>query len=96
MKLRRYNSLTGRALVPLAENLAKPYRLRKESPRMLVTLGDHCENLIRNLVESGRYPNADTVVCAGLWLMQEREARRQAELDDIRAGRVPGPGWAGD
>lgn len=63
---------------------------------MRVTLGDHYDNLIRNLVESGRYPNADAVVGEGLRLMQEREARRQAELDDIRAGRVvAGPKRAG-
>jgi antitoxin ParD1/3/4 len=59
------------------------------------TLGAHFETLIRELVRSGRYNNANEVVRDGLRMIEERE-RRLAALDlaidrgvaDAEAGRV--------
>ncbi len=57
------------------------------------------EDLVRDLIASGRFANAREVVRAGLRLLQESEAEREARrreimakveegLADIRAGRT--------
>lgn len=49
-----------------------------------VSLGDHFEGLIKDLVENGRYNNASEVVRDGLRMVEARE-RRLAMLDQALA-----------
>jgi antitoxin ParD1/3/4 len=58
-------------------------------------LGDTLEKVVADLVENGRYNSKSEVLREGVRLVQEREARfkeleakLQAGLDDIEAGRV--------
>jgi len=65
-----------------------------------VALGNYFETFVRAQLESGRYNNASEVVRAGLRLLEEREERRQLEIDALRAeiaaGRASGPAKSGD
>lgn len=61
-----------------------------------VALGNHFETFVRDQLQgSGRFNNASEVVRAGLRLLEEREERKQLELDALRAeiaaGRASGP-----
>ncbi len=49
------------------------------------TIGKHYEGFIKELVESGRYSTASEVMREGLRLIEEREERRKAKLDALRA-----------
>jgi antitoxin ParD1/3/4 len=49
------------------------------------SIGKHFEDLIDNLVESGRYATASEVMREGLRLVEEREERRQVRLEALRA-----------
>ena len=49
------------------------------------SIGKHFEGLIETLVESGRYSTASEVMREGLRLVEEREERRQAKLEALRA-----------
>jgi antitoxin ParD1/3/4 len=49
------------------------------------SIGDHFEGLIQSLIESGRYSTASEVMREGLRLLEEREERRQAKLEALRA-----------
>ncbi len=49
------------------------------------TIGKHYEGFIKELVESGRYSTASEVMRDGLRLIEEREERRKAKLDALRA-----------
>jgi len=58
-------------------------------------LGDTLEKVVADLVENGRYNSKSEVLREGVRLVQEREARfreleakLQAGMDDIAAGRV--------
>ena len=59
-----------------------------------VALGNHFETFVRDQLQSGRFNNASEVVRAGLRLLEEREERKQLELDALRAeiaaGRATG------
>ena len=59
-----------------------------------VALGNHYEAFVRDQLQSGRFNNASEVVRAGLRLLEEREERKQVELDALRAeiaaGRASG------
>lgn len=59
-----------------------------------VALGNHFETFIRDQVQRGRFNNVSEVVRAGLRLLEEREERKQLELDALRAeiaaGRASG------
>ena len=59
------------------------------------TVGKHYEKFIKDLVDSGRYATASEVMREGLRLIEEREERRQAKLEALRAaiqdGRDSGP-----
>ena len=59
-------------------------------PTRNVVLTDHQEEFVGHLVEVGRYQNASEVMRDGLRLLEERVARQQAELEDIRAGIIEG------
>jgi len=48
------------------------------------TLGNHYENLVKELVSSGRYATASEVVRDGLRLIEEREELRQMKLQALR------------
>jgi antitoxin ParD1/3/4 len=49
------------------------------------SIGNHFEGLIETLVESGRYATASEVIREGLRLVEEREERRKAKLEALRA-----------
>ena len=49
------------------------------------SIGKHFEELIESLVESGRYATASEVMREGLRLVEEREERRKAKLEALRA-----------
>ena len=65
-----------------------------------VALGNHFEAFVRDQLQSGRFNNASEVVRAGLRLLEEREERKQLELDALRAqiaaGRASGPTKSAD
>jgi len=50
-----------------------------------VALGNHFKTFIREQVQSGRFDNVSEVVRAGLRLLEEREERKQPELEALRA-----------
>ena len=49
------------------------------------SIGKHFEGLIESLIESGRYSTASEIMRDGLRLIEEREERRKAKLDALRA-----------
>jgi antitoxin ParD1/3/4 len=49
------------------------------------SIGKHFENLIESLIESGRYSTASEIMREGLRLIEEREERRKAKLEALRA-----------
>jgi antitoxin ParD1/3/4 len=49
------------------------------------SIGKHFEGLIESLIESGRYSTASEVMRDGLRLIEEREERRKAKLEALRA-----------
>ncbi|WP_146990350.1 type II toxin-antitoxin system ParD family antitoxin [Bradyrhizobium macuxiense] len=49
------------------------------------TFGKHYESFIEDLVDSGRYATASEVMREGLRLVEEREERRKAKLEALRA-----------
>jgi antitoxin ParD1/3/4 len=49
------------------------------------SIGKHFEELIATLIESGRYATASEVMREGLRLVEEREERRKAKLEALRA-----------
>lgn len=58
------------------------------------TLGTRFENLVRGLVESGRYNNASEVIREGLRLLEDREKEREIKLAELHRlaeeGRLSG------
>lgn len=49
------------------------------------SIGKHFEAFIDGLIESGRYSTASEVLRDGLRLIEEREERRKAKLEALRA-----------
>ena len=49
------------------------------------SIGKHFESFIESLLESGRYSTASEVMRDGLRLVEEREQRREARLEALRA-----------
>jgi antitoxin ParD1/3/4 len=49
------------------------------------SIGKHFEDLIEGLIESGRYSTASEIMREGLRLVEEREERRKAKLEALRA-----------
>ncbi len=49
------------------------------------SVGKHFEGFIQSLLESGRYSTASEVMRDGLRLIEEREERRKAKLEALRA-----------
>ena len=58
-------------------------------------LGPHYEDLLRKLVDAGRYSSASEAVRDSLRLLEDQEARRDAKLQRLRAeiqrGQASGP-----
>ena len=52
------------------------------------SIGKHFEELIEGLLESGRYSTASEVMREGLRLVEEREERRKAKLEALRAEQI--------
>lgn len=59
-------------------------------------LGEHFSEFIESQVESGRYGSASDVVRAGLRLLEENEAKREALVAALVAGEESGPAVAFD
>jgi antitoxin ParD1/3/4 len=49
------------------------------------SIGKHFEGFIESLIESGRYSTASEVMRDGLRMIEEREQRRTAKLEALRA-----------
>ena len=49
------------------------------------SIGKHFEGFIAGLLESGRYSTASEVMRDGLRMVEEREERRKAKLEALRA-----------
>ena len=49
------------------------------------SIGKHFESFIEGLIESGRYSTASEVMRDGLRMIEEREERREAKLEALRA-----------
>lgn len=49
------------------------------------SIGKHFEGFIEGLIDSGRYSTASEVLRDGLRLIEEREERRKAKLEALRA-----------
>jgi len=49
------------------------------------SIGRHFEEMIENLISSGRYSTASEVMREGLRLVEEREEHRKAKLEALRA-----------
>ncbi|HMR34433.1 MAG TPA: type II toxin-antitoxin system ParD family antitoxin [Amaricoccus sp.] len=56
-----------------------------------ISLGDHFAAFIDAQVQTGRYGSASEVVCAGLRLLEEHEAKVQALRAALIAGEESGP-----
>ena len=61
-------------------------------PTRNVVLTERQEELIENLVKSGRYQNASEVLRDGLRLVQQREAEDAGKLKALRAAARVGVG----
>jgi antitoxin ParD1/3/4 len=59
-------------------------------PTRNVVLTDRQDELVAELIASGRYKSASEVLRAALRLLEDRVERQQAELEDIRAGVIEG------
>jgi antitoxin ParD1/3/4 len=49
------------------------------------SIGKHFEEFIASLIESGRYSTASEIIRDGLRMIEEREQRREAKLEALRA-----------
>jgi antitoxin ParD1/3/4 len=49
------------------------------------SIGKHFESMIESLIESGRYSTASEIMRDGLRMIEEREERRKAKLETLRA-----------
>lgn len=56
-----------------------------------VSLSDHLATFVDDQLQTGRYGSASDVVCAGLRLLEEREARVGALQSALIAGEESGP-----
>ena len=55
-----------------------------------ISLTNHQQEFVQSLVTSGRYHGVSEVIRAGLRLLEDEEARKQASLDSLRAGIAAG------
>jgi antitoxin ParD1/3/4 len=61
-------------------------------PTRNVVLSEHQQQLVENLVQSGRYQNASEVLREGLRLIEERERIESAKLKALK--QAARQGWA--
>jgi antitoxin ParD1/3/4 len=60
-------------------------RLVEDDMPSSYAIGEHFEQLIDSLIESGRFQSRSEVVRAGLRLLEEREEERRFKLEKLRA-----------
>ncbi|HJM48681.1 MAG TPA: type II toxin-antitoxin system ParD family antitoxin [Alphaproteobacteria bacterium] len=65
-------------------------------PTRNIVLTESQDSFVGELVDSGRYKSASEVIRDGLRMLEDGIARREAELEDIRAGIVAGMRQADD
>ena len=53
-------------------------------------LGAHFESLMDDLIRSGRYNSKSEILRDGLRVIEERESRREAELDALKKALAEG------
>lgn len=53
-------------------------------------LGAHFESLMDDLIRSGRYNSKSEILRDGLRVIEERESRREAELEALKAALMEG------
>jgi antitoxin ParD1/3/4 len=68
-----------------SSNVDIGFQLRE--PEMDISLGERWQNFVDEAVKSGRFRSADDVVCEGLRLVAEREAKL-AELQETLAQSI--------
>ncbi|HPO18392.1 MAG TPA: type II toxin-antitoxin system ParD family antitoxin [Rubrivivax sp.] len=61
-------------------------------PTRNVVLSEHQQQLVEDLVQSGRYQNASEVLRDGLRLVEERERYENAKLEALK--QAARQGWA--
>lgn len=61
-------------------------------PTRNVVLSEHQQQLVEDLVQSGRYQNASEVLRDGLRLVEERERHEAAKLEALK--QAARQGWA--
>jgi len=59
-------------------------------PTRNIVLSNVQDSFVGELVDSGRYKSASEVMRDSLRLLEDAMARREAELDNIRAGIIEG------
>ena len=59
---------------------------------MNVSLNEHYENLVKQMVESGEFSSDTEVLQAGLQLLEKRQRKLEALRRDIQEGLESGPG----
>jgi antitoxin ParD1/3/4 len=61
------------------------YDIRSGTMATSYSIGKHFEDMIEDLLESGRYSTASEIMREGLRLVEEREERRRVKLEALRA-----------
>lgn len=61
---------------------------------MNYAVGEHFEKMIRDLVQAGRFSNASEVVCEGLRLIEEREAKQEALKEHLDSAIARGGSYS--
>lgn len=59
---------------------------------MNVSLNEHYENLVKQMIESGEFSSDSEVLQAGLQLLEKRQHKLEALRRDIQEGLESGPG----
>jgi antitoxin ParD1/3/4 len=73
-----------------------PAAVDAKGENMNVSVGEHWEKFIENVVREGRYGSASEVVREGLRLVEEREAKLKALREEINAAIESGPRLTAD
>jgi antitoxin ParD1/3/4 len=78
--------MAGRGLPPDQDSIKYYFLINREQTMTTsYSIGKHFEGFIESLIESGRYSTASEVMRDGLRMIEEREERRKAKLEALRA-----------